>query len=266
LSEQKIDNLILSLTTIPDRIHEVKYAIYSILTQNILPQKIVLWLTAEQFPLREANFPQELLYFKKFGLEIHWCNEEIKSYTKLIPSLQLFHDFFIAIADDDIFYPRKWLYKLWQEHLKYPDNVICHIARKILFDKNNKVLSLRKWKMEIKSKKASFLFFQLGVGGVLYHRKYLYNDICNKDIFLNLSPYADDIWFYFMVILNNVQIRIARRPYTNLKFINPYREFSLNDRYKLSTINVGNDRNDVQFQNVLNYYNFNIFFLHNKNI
>jgi hypothetical protein len=259
LPTNKIDSLIVSVTSFPERIIDIKYTIYSLLTQSVIPEKIVLWLETDRFPLREKSLPAELLAFSKFNLQIHWCEEDLRSYTKLIPSLKVFPDYFIVIADDDIFYKKRWLEKLWNEHLEYPDDVICHVANTITFDANHGVLPYKKWIFNIRSPQSSLLHFPLGVGGVLYHGKFLFNDIASKKIFMKLAPYADDIWFYFMIILNNTTVRIVKKPYTNMQYVNPYREYNLQKGFKLSRINMDNNKNDIQFKAVSEYYKISLF-------
>ena len=52
-----INNLIISLTSYPERIEFVHLAIKSLLNQAILPSKIILWLAESEFPNREKNLP-----------------------------------------------------------------------------------------------------------------------------------------------------------------------------------------------------------------
>ena len=261
LSEKRIDNLVVSLTSFPQRIAEVKYAVYSLLDQTVLPEKIILWLGENKFINKERDLPEELLGFKKYGLEIKWC-EDIRSYTKLIPALKQYPNHYIVIADDDIYYKRKWLEKLWNEHLKYPDNVICHVAHKMLF-KSKDILPYVLWKKCIK-KGEGFKTFGCGVGGVLYHRRYLHNDIARSDLFLNLAPQADDIWFYFMAILNDNFVRVVEYPFIRTKYVDPYREYGLNSGYKLSTTNVDSNHNDIQIKKVVDYYQLDLYSLLNR--
>jgi sulfur carrier protein ThiS len=252
LGNKKINGLMVSLTSFPERIPEIKYTIYSLLNQSVLPEKIVLWLAKNQFQNMEIDLPDELLELRKFGLEIRWV-DNLRSYTKLIPALETFPDWIIVTADDDIFYKRKWLEKLWNDHLKFPDSVVCHIA-KIITMNNGIVLPYSDWKFYARSSIPKFIFFPFGVGGVLYSKKFLYQDVVKKDLFLKLSPSADDVWFYFMTLLNNTSIKVVEKPYYSLKYINPYREYGLNNQYKLSYVNESMNQNQVQIQNVLNYY------------
>jgi len=258
----KLDKLIVSLTSFPERIAEIKYAIFSLLDQTILPGKIILWLAESQFPNKEKDLPEELLIFKKFGLVINWC-EDLRSYKKLVPTLKKFPNHYMVTADDDLYYKKKWLEKLWFEHLKYPNDVICHLAARVSF-MNKDILSYVKWERYIKKECVGYNVFGCSGGGILFHKDFLYEDVVNTDLFLNLAPYADDIWFYFMTIMNGTMIRVVRNPYTRVKYINPYREYGLKNGYKLATINVDSNFNDRQIKNIIDHYQVDLFSLLNK--
>jgi hypothetical protein len=260
LTDKKISGLIVSLTSFPERISEIKYVIYSLLNQSLLPEKIVLWLAESQFLNKEKDLPKELLNFKELGLEIHWC-EDIKPYKKLIPSLLNFPDYYILTADDDIYYRRKWIQKIWHEHDIHPNDVVCHIAKKIKFDKNSDIIPYMQWQRNIKPCDSSFIYFPLCGGGALFHKTLVSNEIVNKELFLKLSPYADDIWFYIMAVKNNVRIRVVRNPYNQIKYVNPYRDYKLIDQYTLTSQNVDNNQNDIQFKKIIEYYKIDLVFL-----
>jgi GTPase SAR1 family protein len=223
LTSKRIDNLIVSLTSFPERIDEIKYTIYSLLDQTVLPEKIILWLAESQFPVKENDLPSNVLDFRNYNFEIHWC-EDIKSYKKLVPSLIQYPDYFILTVDDDIYYDKRLIQKIWQEHLEHPNEYVCHLANKIKFDKEGNVLPYLKWQFGIKSSASSYLHFPLCGGGGLYHKSYLYSDIIKKELFLELAPYADDIWFYFMLIKGDTTIRVVKNPCNKIKYVNPYRE------------------------------------------
>jgi len=250
---EKIDGLIVSLTSFPQRIGEVKYAVYSLIDQTLHPEKIVLWLAESQFPNKEKDLPEELTAFEKHGLAIRWC-EDLRSYKKLIPALEHFPDYFIATADDDIYYDRRWLERLWKSHLDNPGCVICHVAKVVEFDGGGEIIPFTKWKRNTRDDSPPRLNVQLGAGGVLYHRKYLHDDIRRKDLFQRLAPYADDLWFYFMAFLKGTPVRVAKNSCDNVKYVNPYREYGFEEGYTLLTDNVNNGGNDRQFRNLIDHY------------
>ncbi|MDR2693205.1 MAG: hypothetical protein LBB74_03210 [Chitinispirillales bacterium] len=253
LSEKKIDGLVVSLTSFPQRIAEVKYAVYSLLTQTVRPEKIILWLAESQFPDKEPDLPDELPALKKYGFDICWC-EDLRSYKKLIPALERFPNHFIATADDDIYYNKKWLARLWESHLKNPDCVICHAAKTVEFGADGAVIPFTEWKRNTKDGRRPRLNVQLGAGGVLYHKKYLHEDVCRKELFTRLAPYADDLWFYFMALLRGTPVRVAENSCAGVKYVNPYREYGFEDGYTLLTDNVNNGGNDRQFKNLIEHY------------
>ena len=133
-------DLIVSLTSFPQRMYELHYTLYSLLTQNIKPGKIILWLAEEEFPHLEKDIPKKVLNLRNNGLEIKWCNN-IYSYKKLIPALKNYPDNIIVTADDDIFYENDWLEKLILSHEKDKKSIICHRAHKIKLTKLNTLFS-----------------------------------------------------------------------------------------------------------------------------
>ena len=203
--------LIVSLTSYPARIPYIKYTLYTLLMQSYKPNQILLWLSKEEFPNKEKDLPQELLEFVKKGLEIKWCDQNLYSYKKLIPSLKEFSNSIIVTADDDILYPKDWLEKLYRAYKKDPNFIHCHRAHRITFDKQNHVKPYMEWEhlIENKSTVPSFLNFQTGAGGVLYPKNCFFEDILREDKFMQLSPRADDIWFWAMALLKGTKINVV---------------------------------------------------------
>lgn len=247
--QQKI---IISLTSFPDRINDIHYCLYSLLTQDLKPDEVVLWLSDEQFPNKEEDIPKEVLNLKYNGLTIKWC-EDIKSYKKLLPSLHDYSNDFIITADDDIFYPKNWLRKLWLEHEKYPNDIIAGRARKISFNENKSFNEYEKWALAPKGTQSSYFNFFTGAGGVLFCPNSLSKQVFDKNLFLKLCPSGDDIWFWAMAILNKTKIKCIEKPMNLLSYVNPARDLGLLDESTLWEINK-NGKNDIQFKKVINYF------------
>ncbi len=53
------NKIIISLTSFPERMDEIHYALYSLLTQTFKPDMLVLWLGEEQFPNKESDIPEK---------------------------------------------------------------------------------------------------------------------------------------------------------------------------------------------------------------
>lgn len=240
-----IENLIVSLTSYGERLSDLKYTLYSLVTQSILPEKLVVWLAYNEI------IPEELRVFENFGVSFEFC-EDIRSYKKLIPALIKYPEKFIVTADDDIFYKDNWLLELWNYHLIYPKDKITHIAHRIKFSSNGKLEKYNNWDFAVST--ASGNLFPTGCGGTLYPPQPVYSDFCKSELFMKLAPKADDVWFYFMGLLAGQKVRIVKHPQNKLKYVDIYKEYGLNGKSSLQAENVGENMNDIQIQNVMKHY------------
>ncbi|MCL2400029.1 MAG: hypothetical protein FWC91_09870 [Defluviitaleaceae bacterium] len=190
---------IVSLTSYGRRLTSTApYAIVSLLNQRLKPDKVILWVGIEE----KNKLPKIMEKLISKGLEINFC-EDIRSYTKLIPSLEKYPDNYIITADDDVYYPEKWFEELITEHRKSPNKIICHRAHGIKVDEDFNPLPYVQWDWRI-DPNIYFMegIFPTGVNGILYPPKCFHKDITNRELFMNLSPYADDIWFWAMAVIN----------------------------------------------------------------
>lgn len=243
--------VVVSLTSFPQRMYELHYTLYSLLNQTYKPAKVVLWLGKEQFPNMEKDIPKAVLKLKENGLTIMW-HKNIYSYTKLVPALKEFPNNIIVTADDDIFYEKNWLEKLIEAHKQYPDYIIAHRAHKVKVEKN-KIASYKKWAKVINSSEASYKNFLTGVGGVLYPPNCLYKDVLNEDLFTELAPKADDVWFWAMAVLNGTKTYVPKKNIKSLAYVNPERERGLLDQITLFSSN-RKGGNDIQISKVIEHY------------
>lgn len=245
------EQVIISLTSFPPRIQNLKYAIYSLLNQTFPADMVILWLAYEEFPNRENDLPKDLLEMTSYGLKIEWC-ENLRSYKKLIPALEKYPDSLIATADDDIYYSPNWLKILYEEHLKFPQYIIAHRCHRIGIDGNGKIFPYHKWYNELISMSPIPLYenFCTSGAGVLYSKKLLHGDITNREIFDKLAPKADDIWFWAMAVLNGTKIKIPANAISNLIYIDA--DEQIGGETLSSTNFIGG--NDLQLQNVISKY------------
>ncbi|MEI0612257.1 hypothetical protein [Brachyspira pilosicoli] len=252
IEEKRKERLIVSLTTFPQRIYDIDVVLFSLLNQTVKPDKIILWLAKEEFPNLEDSVPPHILNMRKFGIEIEFC-KDIKSYKKLIYTLEKYPNDVIVTADDDIYYQYNWLEKLYNAYLENPNYIHCHRAHKIIFDKNNNILPYTEWSQCINSEntESSYLNFFTGSGGILYKYNFLYKDVFNEELFMKLSPKADDIWFWAMAVLNGTKINIVKENLNNII------ELGYNYYNRLYNINVLENYNDIQLNNILEYYKAN---------
>ena len=243
--------IIVSLTSFPERMYEIHFALYSLLNQTFKPEKVILWLAKEQFPNGEKDIPQSVLNLQKNGLEIDWC-EDIRSYKKLIPALKKYPDKIIVTADDDLFYENDWLEKLVKTHQIYPNYVIANRSHVINFS-NGQIAPYKKWKKSVNSPEPSCLNFLTSGGGVLFPPNSLYKDVLNEELFLSLAPNADDIWFWTMTVLNGTKIISPKDTVKKITYLNPERERGLTGEMTLFSTNKKGG-NDIQLAKVVEHY------------
>ncbi|MCR4847948.1 MAG: methyltransferase domain-containing protein [Bacteroidales bacterium] len=207
ISKEKYGNneLIVSLTSFGQRIHNVYLTIESIMQQTLKPNKIILWLDQDEFTLE--SLPTSLRIQQKKGLEIRFT-EDVKSYKKLIPALAEYPEDTIITIDDDCIYPINFIDVLYLQHKQHPKDVICPHAHIIEFDETGDPKPYLEWTDSPKDRsRASFSYLPVGFAGVLYPPHSLHPDVMDRGVFMSLAPMADDLWFKIMSLRNHVQCR-----------------------------------------------------------
>ena len=120
--------VIVTMTTWKLRINNVSTVVYSVLSGTHKPDKIILNLSIDEFPLKEDELPNSLLLLKKYTcFEINWVKENTKSFKKIIPVIQrYFKDpmAYIISIDDDIIYLPNFIQSLITKSNQYPNNYI----------------------------------------------------------------------------------------------------------------------------------------------
>jgi len=206
--------LIVSLTSFEPRFSTLHLTIESLLDQTVTPDEIILWITQDEVP----RLPEPVIALQARGLKIRGC-EDIKSYKKLIYALSEYPDCYIATADDDVFYEPGWLQTLI-EGLEPADRVIvCHRAHRLVMQTDGKIAPYLSWQLNVHDHAAripSRDILPVGVGGILYPPNCFSPEVTDRGLFEQLSPTADDLWFYWMarkVDCKHKKVGEANRPF-----------------------------------------------------
>ncbi len=243
--------LVVSLTSYGRRVSEtVPYTIISLLRQSYKPNELILWLDDTNWS--DKNIPNSLRRLQKYGLTIKYC-EDIRSYKKLVPTLIHRPDSLVITVDDDIYYPSGMVERLIKEYHKDPSRIYCNKAHRIKIDSARGLCAYKEWNGDVYGESGPQVF-PCGVGGVLYDPRLLYKDVTRKDLFTQLSPLADDVWFYFMELLKDTECCVLKRRILGTLYpINMfYLKFHKNSG--LAKQNVGENMNNVQIKNVMDFY------------
>jgi len=102
---------------------------------------------------------------------------------------------------------------------------------------------------KIQQSNPSFNLFPTGVGGILYPPNSLHKDVTNRELFLKLSPTADDVWFKAMSLMNKTKVISVVCNFEEVQIIVGSQEGSA-----LWKSNVVEFKNDTQIKNVFDYY------------
>jgi len=101
--------IVVSMTSWPKRIGNVKTVFESLLNQTVKPDLIELNLSTQEFPNKEDDLPEDLLEQIKNNecIEINWVEENTGVFKKLIPTIKKFLDedeYYLLSVDDDYIY------------------------------------------------------------------------------------------------------------------------------------------------------------------
>ena len=248
------EEFIVSLTSYGRRVktNVVYYTLVSLLRQTVRPSKIVLCLDKTKWS--ENNLPSKLLSLKSKGIEFLFC-DDVRSYTKLVSALIKYRDCPIITVDDDIWYDKHTIEQLIEAHNQNPNDICCIQALKV--ESKNGILSKY---VEWEDLKGCYdgrgRFFPEGFGGVLYPKKSLHPDVVDSNLFLELCPMADDIWFWFCGLRNNTEITVIKKKGADYSFDALYQFFHKGSA--LTHSNRFENQNDIQIQSILSYYGLRV--------
>lgn len=248
ISKQQV---IVSLTSFPAAIPYAAQAIQSILNGSVLPDKVVLYLTFSQF--NEKAIPQELLKMAEENprFEIRDYPRDIRSYRKLIPALIDFPDAVIVTIDDDVAYHKNMLRDLLNLHEEFPNAVLAHRAKRMKPGKPYRKWSKYRWYHFLTKRiHAGYKNIQTGVGGVLYPPHSLKADMMDVELFTQIAPTTDDIWFWAAAVANGTPMIPVPFGHNKPRGLEKPRELSL----KTVNFKSGIDRNAAALQAILEKY------------
>ena len=239
------EKLVVTLTSYPDRFHNLPLTLASLCLQSVKPDHIVLWIARED----KEQLTPEIKAFKSSGVEIRFC-EDLKSYKKVIPALKAFPGAFLVTADDDLYYRNDWLEGLVAQWDGDEKHVVAHRAHRIRYEEDGTLAPYKNWGWEYREETdASELNFPTSGMGALYPPGVFSSDVTDSNLFLKLAPTADDIWLYWMARLNGAEFSIT--PYKH-----PMVEWPGMNQTALWKTNILDGANDRQIRNMMRVYSF----------
>lgn len=244
-------HLVVSMTSFPAAITYAYTAIKSLLAGSVIPDKIILYVVFSQF--KDGKLPQDIMELaaKNPVFEIRNYDDDLRSYKKLIPALQDFPESVILTVDDDVRYNRDLVKKSLEWHLKYPNAILAHRAKKILPGKPYKKWKKYRW-YHFLFKRIHFdnLNLMTGVAGVLYPPHALKEDMLDPALFKTIAPTTDDIWFWGAAVAKGTPILPIPFGYNKPHGIGKPATISL----KTSNFKKGEDKNSKTLRDIISHF------------
>ncbi|HBC3556802.1 TPA: hypothetical protein ACVU4L_000630 [Vibrio parahaemolyticus] len=244
------NDVIISLTTYNKRIHDVYLTIESLGLQTKKAKKVILWLDKDEFDT--SSLPASINKLVERGLTVKYC-DNLRSYKKLIPTLDMYPDENIITVDDDIIYPSDLVDRFVIENRKRPDVVLCNRAHLAKFDSKFKLKNYSSWVHDVQTEKERFDVVPTGVGGVFYPRNCFDRSVLESQIFMRLCPRADDLWFKLMTAKNSIPSYVLPR---NSEFQKEFIEIGKSKDIALTEYNLIEGGNDKQIKSIESEFEF----------
>lgn len=120
------EKAVISLTSWKARINTVSKTLYSLI-QQCPGFHIVLCLSEEEFPQKEAELPDDLMLFVENDLiEILWVYENYKAFKKVLFTINKYKEVPVISADDDCIYTCNYAQELYDKWVKFKKSIILY--------------------------------------------------------------------------------------------------------------------------------------------
>ena len=239
--------IIISLSSTEKHFKYLEYTLCSIQNQKVKPDRVILWLSNE-YELSEL--PYCITKYIKNGLEIKFV-EECSSFTKIIYALKEFKNSILITAEDDIYYQKTWLARLYHSYISSPRDIHVHKAHKIIA--TNDLTDYKKWGKYINDEDSSYTIFPLNAGGILYPPNCFSREVFRDDIYRKKTKIEWDLWAWFMSLVANRKIRVVKN---HIKYLNCINIFERLINYIKAYRRHNNINKQIYF--LMKYYGQNI--------
>lgn len=248
IKEKAEHKVIVSLTSYPKRIDKLWLVIETLLDQTLKPDAIMLWLSREEFS-REINLPKKLKDLKNRGLKIKFSDENLMPHKKYYYTMRNHPESKVITVDDDMLFHPRLIENLLAFHDKYPEAICCSILREIKVE-DGKIMPYEEWKSLKKSSEPTFKNHLMGGGGTLFPIDSLDEEVFNKDSIIKNALQTDDMWLKIMSLKKGTKVASVAGKYK--RYFVPLIH---KDDGALMDKNIGLNKNDKVFKNIMDYYN-----------
>jgi len=244
--EKEGNRIIVSLTTIPERLDYVHYAIESIYMQDKGVDKVVLWL--DRSKIAPEDLPCNLTALQNKGLKINFV-DDLGPHTKYFYALQEYVDDCVITIDDDIIYPPNLIESLWKAHCILPNHVCGLWVMDMKMTYGGVPYPVKDY-LNVKTSYGEIsksTYIAQGVGGVLYPPKSIANEYLDEKLIRKLAFKQDDIYLKAVEVMSNTGVAKAFSDSTVYGIIDKTQKIALSKNNRI-------DGNDIAVNNVFSYF------------
>ncbi|MBP9753171.1 MAG: hypothetical protein KBD31_05140, partial [Proteobacteria bacterium] len=220
-TQKRDQEVVISLTSYPERMPTTWAAIESLLRQTEKPDRIVLNLFEGEFPDKKLPWPIEQQLNR--GLEINWSPINRKVFLKVIPTFQKYPNAAVVAFDDDNIYPNDRLKVLLDAYKEHPDCVIGQDVR-VIPSIDGVIPPVAYWLLTgyttpNEEMEPAFNLAPEGYQGILYPPHSLFDHFDDATFYERLCPTDDDIWMYTSTIAKGFKTFKPKNTTQKLNFI-----------------------------------------------
>lgn len=247
-------SITVSLTTYPARVKWLPVVIGSILRQTRQPNRIVVYLSKEQFENEKIRVLETL---RKQGVKVVFEDNDMRSHKKYLYAFISYPNDVIITIDDDIVYDKRMIEDLYNSYLKHPNAVSAKRVHRMRFGNDGRIKKYKDW--DISSRELidaeSLELLATGCGGVLYPPHTLDERVTDISAIKNTCLYADDLWLKVMELLKGTPVVLVSSKSYTLKHI------WSTDCDGLALSNVNENGNDEQLRKICDYFSLDLYTL-----
>ena len=205
----KKTEIIISMTTLPDRCENACKSIRSIYRGTMLPDRIILWLCHEDFgneiPDCLVGLSSEIPIF-----EVRWSDVDYGPATKLLPAIKAFPDALIMNLDDDYEYKPDILENVYNCWKLNPNSIITVAAHRIgitrtrgyMFNRDGAFFGGTHY--PVRSKGYDLMFLS-GHGTMYPPHVFDGSEVMNVELMNSHWRTHDELWFWMNAVANGVE-------------------------------------------------------------
>lgn len=197
--------LIVSITSHGKRVLTVHRTIESIFQQSLKADRVILYLGNQEYQQID-QLPIVIRRQIDRGLEVRFVQDQ-GPYTKLLPALHEFPESDIITFDDDTLYPINAIERLVNAHRDHPKAICALEARKIQWKNATEFKTYNDFPFPHDIEDLSSpLYIAEGFGGILYPSHCFSSQVFDRELYMQLAPTADDLWFWAMSLVNSTSV------------------------------------------------------------